>query len=263
MEDLTPHAVVTGASSGVGLAAARALAELGWRVTAVGRTPARLVALEGIPGISVQRCDFSELAQVHDLAQRLKGERIDLLANNAGIVARGSTVDGYDICLQTNHISPFLLTHLLRPQLPPGARIVNTSSMASSYGADPAASLTRVFASGWLAYSTSKKANILFAAEAARRWPEINSYAFHPGVPRTGFGTPLAKFFYRYAPGLPTPESSARQLIWLATAPLGELANGAYYVRYKPARPRGAATSEAAASRLWDATAALLDLGDG
>lgn len=261
MEDLTPHAVVTGASSGVGLAAARALVELGWRVTAVGRTPARLAALDGIPGITVHRCDFGELEQVRDLAQRLKGERVDLLANNAGVVARGSTVDGYDICLQTNHIAPFLLTHLLRPQLPPGARIVNTSSMASSYGLDPVP-LTRRFASGWLAYSTSKKANILFAAEAARRWPELNSYAFHPGVPRTGFGTPLAKIFYKYAPGLPTPESSARQLIWLATAPLGGLVNGAYYVKYKPARPLGAATSEAAASRLWDATAALLGIGN-
>jgi NAD(P)-dependent dehydrogenase (short-subunit alcohol dehydrogenase family) len=196
---------------------------------------------------------------VRKLADRLAGQRIDVLVNNAGGIFRGSTVDGYDTTMQTNHIAPFLLTHLLLPQLPDGARIVSTASMASGGGADPTPP-SRRFPSSWLAYGTSKKANILFAAEAARRWPRLHSYSFHPGVVRTRFGTPMARLFYKVAPGLATSEQAARQLVWLATEPVENLVNGAYYVRYQVVKPPGVATDEAAASRLWEATASLLKI---
>ena len=258
MEDLTPHIVITGASSGIGAAAAHEMARRGWRVTAVGRDPVRLSIFAGVPGTSALRCDFTRLSDVRDLAKRLEGQRIDVLANNAGGVFRGSTVDGFDVTMQTNHIAPFLLTHLLLPQLPDGARIVNTSSMASATGLDPTPP-SRRFPSSWLAYGTSKKANILFTAEAARRWPRLTSVCFHPGVVRTRFGTPAARLFYRLAPGLETPEGAAKQLVWLATEPAENLVNGAYYSAYKVVKPRGVATDEAAATRLWEATAPHVD----
>jgi NAD(P)-dependent dehydrogenase (short-subunit alcohol dehydrogenase family) len=256
VEDLTKHIVITGASSGIGAAAAREMARRGWRVTLTGRDQARLdKVLEGVPGGRGLIADFADLKQVRRLAEELQGEQIDVLANNAGLITRGTTVDGFDATMQINHISPFLLTTLLRPQLPDGGRIITTASMASATGANPVPP-DRKFPSVWLAYGTSKKANTYFAAEAARRWPELLSFSFHPGVVKTNFGTPVAKFVYRIAPGIITPEQGAEQLVWLATAPAGDLVNGAYYVRHQVAGP--SAKSEAVASQLWDATASLV-----
>jgi NAD(P)-dependent dehydrogenase (short-subunit alcohol dehydrogenase family) len=249
VEDLTPHVVITGASSGIGRAAAIEMQRRGWRVTRVGRNRERL----GPNGIVA---DFAELAQVRVLAERLRGQRIDVLANNAGLVKRGATVDGYDVTMQVNHIAPFLLTHLLRDQMPDGARIVNTSSAAWGIGADPTPPGRR-FVSKWLAYATSKRANVYFAAEVVRRWPTLRSYSFHPGVPRTRFGPPAARLFYRVAPGLDTPELGADQLVWLSTAAPEELINGAYYTMRRAIEN---ADDRAAASRLWEATASLLHL---
>jgi daunorubicin C-13 ketoreductase len=258
VEDLTLHVVITGASSGIGAAAAHEMARRGWRVTVVGRDPGRLSQFSGVPGTTALRCDFARLSDVRDLAKRLEGQRIDVLANNAGGVFRGSTVDGFNVTMQTNHIAPFLLTQLLLPQLPEGARIVNTASMASAAGLDPTPP-SRWFPSSWLAYGTSKKANILFSLEAARRWPHLTSVSFHPGVVRTRFGTPAAQLFYRVAPGLVTAEQAGRQLVWLATEPAEKLVSGGYYANYRVVKPRGTATDEAAAARLWEATASLVD----
>ncbi len=250
MEDLTRHVVITGASSGIGQAAATEMQKRGWRVTRVGRNRERL----GPNGIVA---DFADLAQVRALAEALKGQRIDVLANNAGLVKRGTTVDGYDTTMQVNHLAPFLLTHLLRDQMPDGARIVNTSSMAAGAGVDPTPPGRR-FRSAWLAYATSKRANVYFAAEITRRWPTLHGYSFHPGVPRTSFGPAIARPFYRYAPGLATPEQGADQLVWLSTAPAAELVDGAFYANRRPST--AVTDNKAAASRLWEATASLLDL---
>jgi hypothetical protein len=76
---------------------------------------------------------------------------------------------------------------------------------------------------------------------------------------KTRFGTPAAQLFYRIAPGLETPEGAAKQLVWLATEPAENLVNGAYYFNYKVVKPRGVATDEAAATRLWEATASIMD----
>jgi daunorubicin C-13 ketoreductase len=248
VENLTPHVVVTGASSGIGLAGARELENRGWRVTRVGRNPARVG-----PGGLV--ADFADLAQVRRLADELKGERIDVLVNNAGLVKRGSTVDGYDVTMQVNYLAPFLLTHLLLPQLREGGRIVNTSSMASSWAVNPMPPGRR-FPSAWLAYAASKRANVWFAAEAARRWPHLGSYSFHPGIVRTRFGPLAAQVFYKLAPGLSTPEQGADQLVWLTVHETG-LVSGGYYVDRQLV---SAGPETGVASRLWDATVRLLAL---
>jgi len=270
VEDLT--AVVTGASSGIGRAAAVELARRGWRVALVGRDPDRLhsayslVRAEAAGPEPIQvRADFTSFAEVRSAALELaKLDRIDLLANNAGLVARRhqTTVDGHELTIQTNHLAPFLLTHLLRDQLPAGARVVTTASTAHSWGTPNPEDLSRSGRrySAWWAYGASKSANILFAAEAARRWPELLSFSFHPGVVRSNFGTPAAQLFYRIMPGLSSPEQGADTLLHLAVAPAQTLVNGAYYASRKVVSPKAALADEQLAADLWDASLAATSL---
>ncbi len=264
-------AVVTGASAGIGLAASVELARQGWSVTLVGRDAGRLdaalaqVRAAGTAPASAHRCDFAELAQVRELAATLRDQHphLDLLANNAGGTAarHQSTVDGFELTIQTNHLAPFLLSHLLRDRLA-GSRIVNTASAAHRSGSldpdDLRGERRRWTVMG--AYGSAKQANILFAAEAARRWPDVLSTSFHPGVVRTRFGrdNPLFSFFYRAAPFLRTPEHGARTLVWLAQA--ADVVNGAYYFDERPRRPLPHAADPVLAARLWDASAAAVGL---
>jgi daunorubicin C-13 ketoreductase len=162
--------------------------------------------------------------------------------------------------IQTNHLAGFLLANLLREQLR-GGRIITTASDAHRGGGLDPANLNadgRRF-KAMRAYSASKQANILFAAEAARRWPEVTSVSFHPGVVRTNFGYGRAmKLFYKYAPFLVSPEKAGALLVWLATVPEKELVNGGYYVGHKVKQPRPHAADPALAARLWDASAAAV-----
>ena len=264
-------AVVTGASAGIGLAAAVELARRGWSVTLVGRDRRRLddalaqVRDAGPAPATARRCDFAEFAQVREFAAELRERhpRIDLLANNAGGTSarRGRTVDGFEVTIESNHLAPFLLTNLLRDRLT-GGRIVNTASAAHRNGAldpdDLNGDRRRWTVLG--AYGSAKQANILFAAEAARRWPDVLSVSFHPGVVRTRFGrdNPLMSFYYKIAPGLRTPERGARTLVWLADAP--GVVNGGYYMDERPHRPLPHAADPALAARLWDASLAAVGL---
>jgi NAD(P)-dependent dehydrogenase (short-subunit alcohol dehydrogenase family) len=260
--------VVTGASSGVGLAAAQQFARRGDHVVVVGRNRDRLAAAVDLvraagdgrePGSF--RADFERLDEVRALAAHLAGAypTVDVLANNAGgVIPRYKlTVDGFESTIQGNHLAPYLLTTLLREQLR-GARVVNTASDAHRAGRlDPddlvgSADTYRA----WQAYGQSKAANILFAAEAGRRWPDVLSVSFHPGVVRSNFGTGAAtRFFYRYMPFLTTPQKAGDLLVWLATAPADQLTQGGYYVRRKLVAPAAAAADPATAERLWEASA--------
>ncbi|HEY6596344.1 MAG TPA: SDR family NAD(P)-dependent oxidoreductase, partial [Asanoa sp.] len=123
MEDLTERVVVvTGATSGIGLAAALDLAQRGDRVALVGRDPARLAdaasEMREASGAAAPtfRADFAVLDDVRKLADQLTVEydRIDVLANNAGalVVRPVTTADGFELTMQTNHLAPFLLTSL-------------------------------------------------------------------------------------------------------------------------------------------------------
>jgi NAD(P)-dependent dehydrogenase (short-subunit alcohol dehydrogenase family) len=287
VEDLTEPrlAVVTGASSGIGLAAAEELARRGWSVALVGRDPGRLTAAtkrvraaakesadgrqspDGAGAVDSFQCDFAVLDEVRELAGKLREAypRIDVLANNAGgaLPSRRTTVDGHEETIQTNHLASFLLSHELREQLR-GGRIINTSSAVHTQGGlDPEdlSSNRRTYRMMGV-YGSAKQANILFAGEAARRWPEIVSTSYHPGVVRTRFGneSPLYSFFYRYVPGLRTPQRGAATLVWLATAAPDALRSGAYYVDEKERRPAAKATDPALAKALWQATHQTLNL---
>ena len=92
MEDLTPHVVSTGASSGIGAAAAHEMARRGWRVTVVGRDPVRLSQFSGVPGVTALRCDFTLLSDVRDLAKQLEGQLVRLRNQSAQIDSLGRAV---------------------------------------------------------------------------------------------------------------------------------------------------------------------------
>lgn len=274
VEDLTESgrvAVVTGANSGIGLAAALGLARLGWAVTLVGRDQGRLdaalaqVRAAGSAAASAHRCDFAVLADVRSLAATLRAEhpRIDLLANNAGgsTATRQTTVDGFELTIQTNHLAPFLLSHQLREQLR-GGRIINTASAAHRAGRldpdDLNAAGERYLPLAF--YSSAKQANILFAAEAGRRWPDILSTSYHPGIVRTRFGrdSPVMALFYRTWPFLRTPAKGAQTLIWLAGADRAAITNGGYYIDLRLRQPSRGAADPALAARLWEASLAAV-----
>ena len=265
--------VITGASSGVGLAAAEQLAAQGDQVVVVGRNPERLAtAVERVraagngrePG--QYRADFESYDEVRGLADHLLGTypKIDVLANNAGGIIGGyrRTADGHEATVQGNHLSPFLLTSLLRERLS-GGRVINTASEAHREGAPDPRDFTgnpqkyKAFHT----YGSTKSANILFAAEAERRWPEVTSVSFHPGVVRSNFGDGKAmRLFYRFAPFLVTPEKAGELLTWLATAPDEEIVGGGYYVGHQLKRPKPHADDPELAAQLWDASAAAVGL---
>lgn len=198
-------AVVTGATSGLGLESARELARKGAEVVLAVRNTARgeAVAAElraGIPGarLSVLELDLASLASVARFAQAAENlPRIDILLNNAGLglmPARSVTVDGFELQWGTNHLGHFALTAQLIGVLlrAPAPRVVSVASIAHRRGAilwdDPNQAGNY---SGRAAYNQSKLANLMFAQELAARAAEqgsrLSSIAAHPGLSSTGF----------------------------------------------------------------------------
>jgi NAD(P)-dependent dehydrogenase (short-subunit alcohol dehydrogenase family) len=271
VEDVTGRrvVVVTGASSGIGLPTAREFARRGDRVVLVGRDPVRLAAARTqVPDAVAHQANFAVLDEVRALAEKLRAEYrvIHVLANNAGglVHRRQITVDGFELTIQANHLAPFLLTNLLLDRLS-GGRVVVTASAAHAAGALDPADL-RGQRPGYRplrVYATSKQANVLFAAEAAQRWPQVLTTSYHPGVVRTRFGggNPVYRFFYRAAPLLSTPEQGADTLVWLATAPAAEISNGGYYLRRRLRTPARNAVDQRLAAGLWEASLAAVGLG--
>ncbi|MEV4175935.1 SDR family NAD(P)-dependent oxidoreductase [Nonomuraea sp. NPDC049709] len=262
--------VVTGATSGIGRAAALEFGRRGATVVAVGRDPERLgsvvselTEVSAAPPYGI-RADFARLDDVRELGARLceRFEHIDVLASNAGGMFRSriTTPDGFETTIQTNHLAGFLLACSLRDRLA-GGRLILTSSGAYTEGRlDPGdLNAERAPFSSGRAYGTSKQANILFAAEAARRWPDVLPVSFHPGQVRTlvGRGT-IASWYFRYNPFLRSPERGADTLLWLATAPEDRIERGAYYFDRRPAPIEGPTAEPDLAARLWDASAAAI-----
>lgn len=199
-------AVVTGATSGLGLETARALAAHGATVVLAARDADKLAAAAetlaaAVPGAAVetQVLDLASLASVREAAAALLEAHpgIDLLVNNAGVMAcpLSRTADGFEMQFGTNHLGHFLLTNLLLPALrtAPGARVVCLSSAGHLESPilwdDP--NFERTEYVNWTAYGQSKTANALFALELDRRESAngVHAYAVHPGV----IMTPLAR----------------------------------------------------------------------
>jgi NAD(P)-dependent dehydrogenase (short-subunit alcohol dehydrogenase family) len=262
--------VVTGATSGIGKAAATAVARLGATVVLVGRDRRRTeAAVAEIGSVSAsppraEIADLSSLEQVRGLAGRLAGlERIDVLVNNAGLVLgeRRMTPDGFEHVFALNHLAPFLLTSLLLPKLTASApaRVVTVTSDAHSAArldlSDP--NLERGWDS-WRSYANSKLANILFTRELARRLDGtgVTANCAHPGVVRTGFGRharPLLRLGITIArPFMASPDRGADSIVYLASSPDVAGQTGGYYVKRQRREPSAAARDDTAARELWE-----------
>ncbi len=269
---MTRTVVITGASSGIGRAAAVALAATGARLAVVGRNAERTAEVAELTGGTAYVADFADLGQVRELAATLieRHPTIDVLANNAGglVQRRRVTGDGFELTLQTNYLAPVLLTTLLLPRLAEsGGTMIATSSNANTSGhldLDDLGREHRAWLGGWPQYAASKLATNLWVHELARRHPEITAYAFHPGYVASGFGDEVAVM--RFAQWISlgrlglSNEQGAAPLVVLAN---GELSapSGTYFSRMRPdGRENPAAADLVLAASLWTTTDDLLGL---
>jgi NAD(P)-dependent dehydrogenase (short-subunit alcohol dehydrogenase family) len=267
--------VITGASDGIGAAAARALTDGGHHVAVVGRSPEKTAKVARELGADHFVADFARLDDARRLAAELDEAypRIDVLANNAGGILgdRTKTADGFERTLQVNHLAPFLLTSLLLDKLLAGrAAVIQTSSMgARLFGRLDLDDLDHDHDfTPHLAYGTAKLENILFTTELHRRYHEqgLSSAAFHPGGVATNFGAESTSFMrpvYQSRIGklvLATPEKGAAQLVRFAqTEPGVGWQSGAYYERGRIARRTHPQARDAdLARRLWERSAELV-----
>jgi len=288
-------AIVTGANAGLGYRVALELARKGARVILTARDPARgTAAVERlraeVPGASAERgdLDLASLASVQRFAAAVldRGEGLDLLVNNAGVMAipdRQTTADGFERQLGTNHLGHFALTGRLLPALlrRPGSRVVTVSSnnhkLTRSMEFDDLQSERRY--SAWNAYARSKLANAMFVLELDRRLRntglDVISVGAHPGYARTNLqlsgprsgGTTLAARILAAATRVlaQSAERGAVPVLYAATA--REVQGGQYYGPNGLGEQRGrhpklvafsaAARDQAAAARLWSVSEAL------
>lgn len=267
--------VITGASDGIGLEAARALKKQGANVVVIGRSPTKTKAVGKELDVPFFIADFSRLDEVRALAAKLRKAypRIDVLANNAGGLFgdREVTVDGFEKTMQVNHLAHFQLTSLLMDILVKSkATIINTSSVANNFLSDldiDDLNMEKKYTAG-KAYGNAKLENILFAKELNRLYGSkgVSAVAFHPGGVATNFGSEangFVKFLY-HSPlkkymGLITPAKGADTLVWLAsTEPRKDWTPGEYYVKRKIAKANAKAYDPKLATSLWKQSAAMI-----
>ena len=223
--------VITGASDGIGKAAAKELKSLGNNVIIVGRSKEKTESVAKELDCPYYLVDYADLDQVVKLANELrKLDRIDVLANNAGGVQneRQITKDGFEKTFQINHLGGFLLTYLLLDKLcESNATVIQTSSIAANMFSDFDINdlNNEKDYTPFKAYGNGKLDNVLFTRELDRRYKSkgINAVAFEPGVVRTNFGAGSIKFvefayhsFLKYFFTI-SPEKSAKRLVKLAT----------------------------------------------
>ena len=262
------RAVVTGATGGIGLAAARQLAHMGAELTIVGRSSERAERAARSIGrpVDVLLADFASQESVRQLGEDIlqRYPRVDVLVNNAGAIyaSRQLSPDGIEMTWAVNHLAPFLLTNLLLERLKESApaRVVTTASGAH-YGAqipfDDLPAQRAYKGMGYTRYGETKLANILFTRELARRLEGsgVTANCFHPGFVGTGFGRnnglvmrigmTIGQLFAR------RPDKGAETLVWLADSAEVEGVSGAYFMDKRERRPSHAARDQDAARRLW------------
>jgi NAD(P)-dependent dehydrogenase (short-subunit alcohol dehydrogenase family) len=275
--------LITGSTSGIGLAGAEALARKGWRVFVHGRNAARLAPVletlrrrypdgefEGVTG------DMASLASVAALASQVqaKSSSLDALWNNAGGMQTSfaATADGIERQMAINFIAPFALSRLLLPLLraAPRGRIVTTSSMAHAFAPRriddwlvPGERRYRPMA----VYGQSKLATLFFTQELARRIEGVTVNAYHPGFVRSAFGSggePGGKSAFAFASFLAlSTEQGADTGVWLVDDPAPRDSTGLYWVKRRPKRPASTLGPETA-KLVWELaeTAVRTTLGE-
>lgn len=266
--------IITGASDGVGAAAARRLVAAGEQVVLVGRNPAKTQAVAAELGRPFHVADFASLAQVRELASQLAQEypRIDVLANNAGGIMgqRTLTEDGFERTFQVNHLAGFVLTTLLLDRLLAAkATVIQTSSVAAAAMARP--DLDDVNAehsySAARAYGNAKLFNILFTRELHRRFHNqgLATAAFHPGVVASNFasqGPGFMRLFYANPlskKAMVSSEQGSDQLVWLAEGkPGSDWISGSYYEKRVVQHRYDQARFDTMAQQLWELSESLV-----
>ncbi len=286
MPDLTGRtALVTGATDGLGLETALALAAKGARVMLAGRNATKgEAALKRIrdaqpnADISFESVELEDLSTVRSLARRAGVQPLDILVNNAGIMggARRTTVSGFEAQLGVNYLSHFVLTGALLEALraAPAPRVVSLSSLAHRVGSIAFDDLqSQKGYAPFRAYGQSKLAMLMFALELQRRsdrhgWGLISAAA-HPGGSATNLMTASgsSKLVTRLA-AMVTQSAAAGAEPTLLAATRADLPPASYWgptgaIEFKgppgPAKMSGRAADPEAAARLWEASQALTD----
>jgi NAD(P)-dependent dehydrogenase (short-subunit alcohol dehydrogenase family) len=277
--------VLTGATSGIGLAVVEGLIREGASVIGVGRaaercrrTEERLQTLQPPGGrVAILVADLSIQANIRRLACDIRQQlaawgmtRLDGLINNAATVPFWQTLtpEGFDMQWAVNHLAPFLLTHELLPLLKaaPTARVITVSS-ASHYGTRlnwDDIQLRRHY-NPLRAYGQSKLANVLFTAELNRRLgpgSTVHAFAADPGLVNTEIGLKSNSFLARWIWDLRrrggiSPEESARGILYLATEPSIQNSTEVYWKHGQPKAPSAYAQNPQAAKQLWELSAQM------
>ncbi len=274
--------VVTGATQGIGLVAAKAMAAMGAQTIITARDASRgarakddIVAAAGHDKVHVVDVDFASMASIRQGAAQVRSltDRVHVLLNNAGAIFtdRAESQDGLELTFATNHIGYFLWTHelidVLKASAP--ARIVNVSSLAHRAARGVAFDdlERRRGYNGIAVYSETKLMNILFTRELARRLDGsgVTVNALHPGAIASGFGTNnqglfgfATKHLGRFV--LLNPEQGAQTSIYLCTSPEVAGTTGKYFAKKKIASTSRAAQDDVAAARLWSLSEELCGL---
>lgn len=276
MSDTVRTAVITGASSGLGKEATKALTAQGWHVIAHGRDAARSAAAEAeIRAVATGRvdmlsCDLSLLSDVARMADEIGAltDKVDVLLCNAGGMRQEMvmTPEGNDASFAGNHLGHFLLTSRLIPQLRAAgaARVISTTSDGHFYckGIDwNDLQLMRDWNSG-ASYCLVKLCNVLFTRELAKRHAAdgIVAHAFHPGVVASNFTAHAVESTRAYMATLDAqpPEVAAKPLVWLATSPEAGQATGLYWNKSVAEAPNPVALDDEIMVRLWSESEALV-----
>ena len=265
--------IITGATNGIGLAAAVELARRGAQLTLVARSERRAadavarVRATSSTAVDVLMADLGSQASIRRLAGEILSRypTIQLLVNNAGAIyaRRQLSEDGVELTWAVNHLAPFLLTTLLLDRLKTSApaRIITTSSDAHGGAHIPFDDMSAQRSwggMGFTRYGETKLANILFTVELARRLEGtgVTANAFHPGVVATGFnrnngpmmriGMALIRPFAR------SVGKGAQTLVWLADSEEAGALNGRYVYDMRQVTPSTAAQDRETARRLWE-----------
>ena len=274
--------LITGATNGIGLEAAVALARQGNRLVLLGRDQRKIDAavdeVKRRAGVVAAPdswlCDFGLQGQIRKLAADVLAtyDRLDVLVNNAGLATRRREVteDGIERTFAVNHLGPFLLTNLLLDLLVKSApaRVVNVAS-SEHYDATMDLADLGFERGGWSmvkAYRRSKLGNVLFTRALAKRLEGqgVTVNAVHPGAVATGI--------WDYAPGwmqpmiwlakklMITPETAAKSIVQLASSAEVEGKTGLYFNQLAPKEPSKLARDDELAEKLWAESARLVKL---
>lgn len=276
--------VVTGATSGIGLACVKNLVKAGAFVIGVGRNEERnQKAKEGVleaiheGKLDYFLCDFSSQSQIRSLASKIREvlkinqiDHLDALINNAGVYLekKQMTEDGIEMTFAVNHLGPFLLTYEVLPLLlrADHGKVLTTSSY--SHRTTPL-NLNRITNPwpyiGLLAYKRSKLSNVLFSYELNRRYENITAFAVDPGLVNTGIASKGSKgisdWVWRSRRHKGTsPELPARTYLYLIAQDDIDTTNGYYFKNCEPKHPSPKAKDASLAADLWEISTELTEV---